>query len=67
MSEIIVNGERRLLPEGQTLSELLANIGLHPDGVAVAVNSHVVPRSDHPTFVLEAASKIEIIRAVGGG
>ncbi len=62
-----VNGEERTLPAGSTVADLLEGLGLRRDGVAVAVNRQVVPRSRHPTHPLQPDDRIEVIQAVGGG
>jgi sulfur carrier protein len=65
--EVHVNGRARELPEGTTLGDLLAELGLDHDGVAVAVDREVVPRSQRDTRTLAAGARVEVIRAVGGG
>ena len=67
MIAVTVNGEARALKPGQTVADLVAALGLAPDGVAVAINLQVVPRSAHRSRALAAGDRIEIIRAVGGG
>ena len=44
--EVIVNRTPVAARDGATLSELLAALGTPADGVAVAVNNRVVPRSE---------------------
>jgi sulfur carrier protein len=61
-----VNGEP-LRFEGATLGELLLQLHAPPDGVAVAVNGEVVPRSERETRALRDGDRVEVIRAVGGG
>ena len=53
--------------ESTTLAELLAREGLPREGIAVAVNNKVVPRSEWPTASLQEGAKITVIRAVCGG
>lgn len=65
--KISVNGEPREVPEGQTIAELIAALRLPVDGVAVAVDRKVVPRSQHTETPLTEQATVEIIRAVGGG
>ena len=64
---VIINGAPSTLQEGTTVSALLADLSLPADGVAVAINLHVVPRGQHAERVIVEGEKIEIIRAVGGG
>jgi sulfur carrier protein len=50
-----------------TLSDLLVQLALPAEGLAVAVNRAVIPRDRHPSHRLVALDQVEIIRAVGGG
>ena len=65
--EVIVNRTPVAARDGATLSELLAALGTPADGVAVAVNNRVVPRSEWASKPLEEGMKITVIRAVCGG
>lgn len=65
--EVIVNRTPVAARDGATLSELLAALGTPADGVAVAVNNRVVPRSEWAPATLHEADKVTIIRAVCGG
>ena len=62
-----VNGKARNVKDGATISALLDDLGLNRDGIAVAVDRKVVPRSVHPSTVLNEGASVEVIRAVGGG
>jgi thiamine biosynthesis protein ThiS len=65
---VAVNGERRTLRSGLTVSDLLADLGLQvPSGIAVAVNARVVTRTAFATHALRDGDEVEIIRAVAGG
>lgn len=64
---VAVNGEPREVPAGCTVDRLLALVGVGGRRVAVAVNRHVVPRSQHGRVVLAAGDRVEILEAVGGG
>lgn len=66
---ITLNGQPREVLPGR-LSALLAEL-LPPSecgaGIAVAVNSEVVPRSDHPERWLRPGDVIDVVSAVAGG
>lgn len=64
---IILNGSDHEMEPGTTLSQLLEQMGMKRDGIAVAVDSRVVPKSTHDQIVLFAGARVEVIRAVGGG
>jgi len=62
-----VNGEMREVPEGLTLSGLLAQMKLETERVAVEVNAQVVRRARHGEHRLSAGDQVEIVTFVGGG
>ncbi len=64
---IQLNGQERQVPDGTTLAELLAELDLPGEGVAVAVDRAVIPRGDHAEHRLTEGAEVEVIRAVGGG
>ena len=47
--------------------DLLAEIGVLGDRVAIELNQEVVPKSEYASRQLHVADQIEIIQAVGGG
>jgi len=67
MISVTLNGARKRIARGTTVAELLDGLGLDGDGVAVAVNRRVVPRSEHSDMEVPEGADIEVIRAVGGG
>jgi sulfur carrier protein len=64
---IVLNGESRPTKDGQTVAELLREIGLDPRQVAVERNREVVPRAQHGQTVLEDGDQLEVVTFVGGG
>jgi len=64
---IVVNGKRRMVGEGCTVSLLIQDLRLNPTGIAVAVNRDVVPQSQRGELELRETDTVEIIQAVGGG
>ena len=67
MIDIEVNGEPKTVPIWTTLSELIEQLAVPNQAVALAVNRTVVPRQLWRQRVLLAQDKIEIVRAIGGG
>ncbi|MGW0997789.1 sulfur carrier protein ThiS [Streptomyces sp. NPDC002520] len=63
---VVVNGERRVVPERCTTARLVSALGLPERGIAVAVNGVVVPRADWHTPLTEDAA-VEVLTAVQGG
>jgi len=65
--EIIVNGENRKVPEGETVLGLLESMGLDPGRVAVELDLQIVKQARWPTTVLHPGARLEIVQFVGGG
>jgi sulfur carrier protein len=64
---IVLNGETRELEAGQTVSDLLHELGLDSRQVAVERNREIVPRSEHGSAVLAEGDRLEVVTFVGGG
>ncbi len=62
-----VNGVERDVADGATVARLLDELGVPQDGVAVAVNDRVVPRSQHALLALADGDRVEVVHAVAGG
>ena len=67
MIEIVVNGEPRRVPEGQTLLDLLARLDLDPARVAIELDRRIVRKPDWEGTVLSPGARLEIVQFVGGG
>lgn len=65
--DILINGERRELADGATVSDALEALGLPRTGVAVAVDAEVVPRARWAETALTAGARVEVLTAVQGG
>jgi thiamine biosynthesis protein ThiS len=65
--EIVVNGEARRAPAGQTVLSLLEQLHLKPERVAVELDRRIVKRSDWATLELADGARLEIVQFVGGG
>jgi thiamine biosynthesis protein ThiS len=64
---VTINGERRRVMAGTTLTELIAEIGLDPLRVAVERNLEIIPRSTFGKLIVEDGDDYEIVHFVGGG
>lgn len=64
---ISVNGQAREFADGTSLGVLLAELGVNREGIAVARNDDVVPRSALDATPLRDGDSVEIIVAVAGG
>ena len=64
---ITLNGERRELPDGLTVADLLGRLELRPEHVAVEVNRDLLPRARHAATRLADGDALEVVTLVGGG
>lgn len=64
---VTVNGERRSLPEGCTVADLVQQLGLAQRACAVEVDRGLVPRKEHAARRLHPGASVEIVTLVGGG
>ena len=64
---IQVNGEERETPDGIMLDELIRQLALAPERLAVERNGEVVRRAEWTRIALANRDKIEIVHFVGGG
>jgi sulfur carrier protein len=65
--DIIVNGEKKTVPEGYTAQNLVDAMQLTGKRVAMEVNQEIVPRSLYAQHSFQPGDAIEIVHAVGGG
>jgi sulfur carrier protein len=65
--QIIVNGQSRAVTDGTTLAELLTQLDLQANHVAVEINMELVPRAEHVAHRLADGDKLEVVTIVGGG
>lgn len=65
--EIHVNDERRQVPAGTTVAQLLAEMQMQPRYVAVERNLQLIPRAVHAECILNNGDRLEIVTLVGGG
>ena len=64
---IRVNGEHRRLASGTSVAEMVNQLGLDPQRVAVERNLEVIPRSTLGQVCVEDGDDYEIVHFVGGG
>ena len=63
----IVNGEVLEGSRAGTVMELLDELHIHKDHVAVEVNLSIVKKDMYGTFTLNDGDRVEIVKFVGGG
>ena len=65
--EIIVNGKNRQIPDSFSAAQLIEDMGLIGQRLALEVNEEILPKSRHPGYYFTAGDKVEIVNAIGGG
>ena len=65
--KILLNGENHDIPEACTAAGLVEQLQLSGKRIAMEVNLEIVPRSEYPSFQLNAGDRVEIVHAIGGG
>ena len=65
--EIVVNGEPKIVPEGQTVLGLLHQLRLEPARVAVELDRSIIKQPRWNETVLDRGARVEIVQFVGGG
>jgi sulfur carrier protein len=64
---LTVNGKPSEVPDGTTLLDLLASLGLRPGSVVVEHNGTALLRSELAGAELADGDRLELVRAVAGG
>ena len=67
MIDIFLNGSAHLIPETTTVDELIESLGLSKKGIALAINSEVIPKSNWKEGQLLSQDKVELLTIVQGG
>jgi sulfur carrier protein len=68
MPEVSINQQKFQLTEGGCLADVLVHLQLgRADGIAIAVNETVIPRTEWAGYRLQEADRIFVIRATQGG
>ena len=65
--QIQLNGENHTLAETCTLEELVRELSLTPQRVAIELNRSVVRRDHWAQTILSEGDRVEIVHFVGGG
>ncbi len=65
--KIHLNGKEREFDSPLSLSQLIAELGMKEDRVAVELNRDIAPRERWPQTLLAEGDHLEIVHFVGGG
>jgi len=64
--KLTVNGEKREVVDGLTVSSLVTELGIR-GRVAVELNGEVLRQAQHPEVTLRDGDTLEVVTFVGGG
>ncbi len=65
--EIILNGNRTSIPRHWTVYDLVTDLGLEPEQIAVEINQEIVKRPEWVRREIEKGDLVEFAHFVGGG
>ncbi len=65
--EIQVNGEQRGSQTGATVGDLLRELGIKTERVAVELNLEILDRKEFDQRSLKQGDRVEILSFIGGG
>jgi len=64
---LLINGKEQTCDNALTLAQLVEQLGMKGDRVAVELNREIVGRAQWPATTLKDGDKLEIVHFVGGG
>ncbi len=64
---ITINGEKKIVNEKMSLTELIKELGIDPNRVAVELNMSIIDKSDYLNTILKENDLLEIVSFIGGG
>ena len=65
--QIYVNGESRKVPVQYTAAQLVQDMGLQGQRLAMEINLDIIPRSTYTQHQFRPDDRVEIVHAIGGG
>lgn len=65
--QLVINAKEQTFECSLTLAELVEQLGMKADRVAVELNRNIVPRAQWPETTLNDGDRLEIVHFVGGG
>lgn len=65
--KIQINGQDREFDSPLSLAQLVAQLGMKEDRIAVELNRSIVPRERWPQTLLSEGDRLEAVHFVGGG
>ena len=67
VAKIQLNGAPYEINNGTNLTELLNNLKIQKNKVAIEVNGEIVEKNEYHNLILNKDDKVEIVQFIGGG
>ena len=67
VAKIQLNGDLYEISDGTNLNELLNNLKIQKNKVAIEVNGEIVEKNKYSNLILKKDDKVEIVHFIGGG
>ena len=67
VAKIQLNGDPYEINNGTNLNELLNELKIQKNKVAIEVNGEIVEKNKYPNLILNKGDKVEIVQFIGGG
>ena len=67
VAKIQLNGASYEINDGTNLNELLNNLKLQKNKIAIEVNGEIIEKNKYPNLILNKDDKVEIVHFIGGG
>ena len=67
VAKIQLNGDLYKINKGTNLNELLNNLKIQRNKVAVEVNGEIIEKNKYSKLILNSDDKVEIVHFIGGG
>ena len=67
VAKIQLNGNTYEINNGTNLNELLNELKIQKNKVAIEVNGEIVEKNKYPNLILNKDDKVEIVHFIGGG
>jgi len=64
---LFINGEEKNFADPLSLAQLIEQLGMKGDRVAVELNREIISRAQWPDTPLKNGDRLEIVHFVGGG
>jgi sulfur carrier protein len=67
MAKIQLNGDSYKIKSGSNLNELLNELKIKKNKVAIEVNGEIIEKNKYLSLILNKDDKVEIVHFIGGG